>query len=373
MIKQFYLHNFKNHSDTTLDLTGLTLLTGMNGAGKSSVIQSLLLLRDTYLSSHQLANLYLKGDSFSIGRTIDAVNYNCKDDEERLRFRFMLDNDATYDLCFRYSTDADATSLKRELTTVDEDGLLGLPLFTDKFQYLSAFRCGPQSLYGGDKDAVDIHRQLSQRLGQGEMTVYYLNRFGDEPLSIDSLCYNHSLPHTLRQQTECWMSEISDGLQMLINQYGNSYEILFGTERKGRKPVFHSAINTGYGISYILSVVVAILASKPGSLILIENPEAHIHPSGQSALMRLISHAVAAGVQVLIETHSDHIINGALVARKLHVLSDDALSVYFFDRDEDGNALPINLAIGQNGMIQNAPDRFFGQMNSDLRVLFELE
>lgn len=373
MIKQYYLHNFKNHSDTVLNLSGLTLLTGMNGAGKSSVIQSMLLLRDTFISSHQLAFLYLKGDSFSVGRTVDAVNYNCKDDEELLRFRFMLDNEVTYDLCYRYSSDADATSLKREKTSSDEDGLLGIPLFTDKFQYLSAFRSGPQSLYSSDKDVVDTHRQLSNRLGQGEMTVYFLNKYGEEPLPIDSLCYNKSLPHTLRHQTECWMSEISDGLQILINQYGNSYEILFGTERKGHKPIFHSAINTGYGISYVLSVVVAILASKPGSLILIENPEAHIHPSGQSALMRLVSHAVAAGVQVIIETHSDHIINGALVARKRNVLNENALSVYFFDRDDEGNALPINLHIGQNGMIQNAPDRFFGQMNADLKVLFDLE
>ena len=315
MIRQYKLHNFKNHADTTLNLSGLTLLTGMNGAGKSSVIQSLLLLRDTLIGSHQLETLYLRGDSFNVGQTKDAVNYNCQNDIDRLRYEFDIDDNTHYELCYRYSSDAEATSLKLESMAGDRESFTMIPLFTDMFQYLSAFR----------------------------------------------------------QQTECWMNEISAGLQMKINQNGSNYEVLYGTARTGRTPIYHSAINTGYGISYVLSVVVAILSAKPGAFIMIENPEAHIHPAGQAALMRLISKAVASGVQVVIETHSDHIINGALVARKLHLLKDDVVDVYFFDRDDYNNAQAIKLHIGNNGMIQNAPERFFGQMNADLKVLFELD
>ena len=373
MIKKYFIHNFKNHADTSLDLSPVTLLTGMNGAGKSSVIQSMLLLRDTYSNTHQLSFLFLKGDSFSVGRTADAVNYNCKEDKERLRYGFVEDNDKTYGLTYRYTMDPEASSLNMEELSGDMEGLMSLPLFTDNFQYLSAFRNGPQEVYDSDKNVVDMQRQLSNKMGRGEMTIYYLSKFGDEHLSIDSLCYAPEKKHTLRQQTGCWMNEISNGLQMQINQYGTRYEVRYGTEHKGKKTIYHSATNTGYGISYILSVVVAILSAKPGALLLIENPEAHIHPSGQSALMRLIAKAAAAGVQVIIETHSDHIINGALVARKQHLMADDALEVYFFERDDDGNAQPIHLEIGQNGMIQNAPDRFCGQMNADLKVLFDLE
>lgn len=373
MIRQYKLHNFKNHADTTLNLSGLTLLTGMNGAGKSSVIQSLLLLRDTLIGSHQLATLYLRGDSFNVGQTKDAVNYNCQNDIDRLRYEFDIDDNTHYELCYRYSSDAEATSLKLESMAGDRESFTMIPLFTDMFQYLSAFRSGPQSLYGSDKELVEIHRQLSQKLGQGEMTAYYLDKFGESQLAIDALCYDQSIPHTLRQQTECWMNEISAGLQMKINQNGSNYEVLYGTARTGRTPIYYSAINTGYGISYVLSVVVAILSAKPGAFIMIENPEAHIHPAGQAALMRLISKAVANGVQVVIETHSDHIINGALVARKLHLLKDDVVDVYFFDRDDYNNAQAIKLHIGNNGMIQNAPERFFGQMNADLKVLFELD
>lgn len=69
-----------------------------------------------------------------------------------------------------------------------------------------------------------------------------------------------------------------------------------------------SAINTGFGITYVLPILVALLSAKKDSLILIENPEAHIHPKGQAILMELMAKAVDAGVQVVIETHSDHIV-----------------------------------------------------------------
>lgn len=76
------------------------------------------------------------------------------------------------------------------------------------------------------------------------------------------------------------------------------------------------ALNTGFGITYVLSVLVAVLFAPKGSLVLIENPEAHIHPAAQAALMKLISRAAEHGVQIILETHSDHVINGALVALK---------------------------------------------------------
>ena len=374
MIKQYLLHNFKNHADTKLNLSALTLLTGMNGAGKSSIMQSMLLLRDSFIRNDHVFKLYLNGDSFSVGNIGDAINWHCKEDNHTLGYGFVLDNEEKYELFYHYPSDVEASEIKidKDRSTANLEYFLTISLFSDKFQYLSAFRNGPRPIYNSDKEIVDSRRQLSQHMGRGEMTVYFLNKFGNEPLPIDDLCYDREGAHTLRHQVTCWMNEISNGIQMQINQSGSSYEIRFGTEKKGSAPIYHSALNTGYGISYVLSVVVAILSAKPGSLILIENPEAHIHPAGQSAMMRLISKAANAGVQVIIETHSDHVINGALVARKQRLLSEDALTVYFFDIDENLNASPQKLEIGKNGLIQHAPERFFGQMNTDLKILFDL-
>lgn len=371
MIKQYFLHNFKNHADTKLNLSALTLLTGMNGAGKSSIMQSMLLLRDTFFSTHQLTKLYLDGSSFPVGKTIDAVNWHCKKDKERLQYSFVMDDKSKLDFIYRYANNPDEKILILE-KGIGIDNINTIPLFTDNFQYLSAFRYGPQSMYESDTEIVDSRRQLSKEKGRGEMTVYFLSKFGDESLSIDNLCYDKEESHTLRHQVMYWMNEISNGIELKIDQNGSNYKLFFGAKRKKNPTRYQAAWNTGYGISYVLPIVVAILSAKPGSLILIENPEAHIHPAGQSAMMRLISQAANAGVQVVIETHSDHIINGALVARKQNVISPDALTVYFFDIDNDLNALPMQLEIGKNGLIQHAPEKFFGQMNADLKVLFDM-
>jgi len=373
MITKYSIHNFKNHANTSLELSAVTLLTGMNGSGKSSILQSMLLLRDTYMDTHQLSTLYLKGNSFSVGQTKDAVNYNCKEEMDKLRLQIEMNDGKEYGFTYLYDK-PESNALVADADYMDEkkEGFPYIPLFTERFQYLSAFRNGPQPLYDSDTDIVDSHKQLSHKMGRGEMVVYFLSKYGDDMLPIDGLCYDTNSPHTIRRQTECWLNEISSGLQVQINQNGSQYEIRYGVGQRGKRTVFFSAPNTGYGISYVISIIVAILSAVPGTLILIENPEAHIHPSGQSALMRLISKAAAEGVQFIIETHSDHIVNGGLVARKLNILPQDAFSVYYFDKDEDGNALPKKLSIGDNGMIQNAPKAFFGQMNADLKVLFDL-
>lgn len=372
MIKEYSIHNFKNHADTRLFLPGITLLTGMNGAGKSSVMQSMLLLRDTYQSSRQLQTLYLKGNSFSVGRTIDAINPNCKSEPDVLRVEVGVDNKSKYVFSYQYRQPEANSLIAIGGTNYEEGELAEIPFFTDDFQYLSAFRDGPQSLYESDTDVVDVHKQVSYRMGRGEMAVYYLSKYGDLPLAIESLCHDSERPNTLRAQSVAWLDEIASGVDMRINQNGQTYELQFGFRQYGSTTKFYSASNTGFGITYILSVIVAVLSAKPGALILVENPEAHIHPAGQAALMRLFALASSAGVQIVIETHSDHILNGALVAGKRKIIAQDGLAVYFFCRDERGNSQPHHLQVSEDWRIEDAPDEFFGQMNADLEVLFDL-
>lgn len=131
------------------------------------------------------------------------------------------------------------------------------------------------------------------------------------------------------------------------------------------------AMNTGFGISYVLAVLIAILSAHPGALILIENPEAHIHPAAQAALMKLIAMAAGQDVQIILETHSDHIINGALVAQKTGLLEAERLQMYYFDRNRETlNAEAIPLKVGRNGRIKDAPAGFFDQMRIDMETLF---
>lgn len=371
-MKKYYIHNFKNHADTTLQMGNLTLLTGINGAGKSSVIQSMLALRESFLRNASMESLVLKGDSFNLGMSSEIVNQNGVENPDCLHLAIIQDDGKTYDFNYVYPLQEVSSLKAKEKILLDDEEAKNIALFSDDFQYLSAFRDGPQVSYGANTDIVDEHRQLSHKNGLGEYTVYFLSRFGDQPLNIEALARDDSRAKTLREQTECWLDVISRGLAMTIDQDGTTYKLKFGYQQKGKTNRFFTALNNGFGITYTLSVIVAILSAKPGTLLLIENPEAHVHPSGQSALMELATKAAANGVQIVMETHSDHIVNGALVACKRGYMNKDGLSVYYFDKDDDFNAKAQKLEVGDNGRLQHTPVGFFDQMDADLEVLFDI-
>lgn len=371
-MKKYNIHNFKNHADTTLQMGNLTLLTGINGAGKSSVIQSMLALRETFLRNSNMESFVLQGDSINLGMSSEIVNQNEVKNPDCLQLSITQEDGKTYDFSYSYPLQ-DMSSLKaKEKILLNDKDAKNIALFTDEFQYLSAFRDGPQVSYAANTDIVDAHHQLSYKNGLGEFTVYFLSQFGDQPLNIEALARDDSRAKTLREQTECWLDVISHGLAMRIDQEGNTYKLKFGYQQKGKVNRFFSALNNGFGITYTLSVIVAILSAKPGTLLLIENPEAHVHPSGQSALMELAAKAAANGVQIVMETHSDHIVNGALVACKMGYLNKEGLSVYYFDKDADFNSKAQKLEIGDNGRLQHTPVGFFDQMDADLEILFDI-
>ena len=88
----------------------------------------------------------------------------------------------------------------------------------------------------------------------------------------------------------------------------------FSFDRPGDVPSrSYRATNVGFGLSYTLPVIVALLAPA-GALCLIENPESHLHPKGQTKLAELAVRASRAGVQVFVETHSDHFMDGVRIA-----------------------------------------------------------
>ena len=374
MINSISIHNFKNHADTPLDLGRLTILTGINGMGKSSVMQSMLLLRDSYLRNSQMNTLFLDGLSCHVGSSAGLVNGTIAENNNPDKFQMSITtDDETYLFSYVYPLGNETElSWDSECMEIDADKLVHIPLFTDDFQYLSAFRFGPQEQYPAGSSTTKNHRQLSSQLGKGENTAYFLSQFGNEDIPIEGLRYSSQSSLKLSEQTELWMGEISPHIAIKIDQAPDRIQISYGYKVEGQPTHYHTAMNTGFGLSYILSVVVAVLSARPGAMLMVENPEAHIHPSGQSALMKLIAKAAAAGVQIILETHSDHIVNGALVNLKRGNIKREELAIYYFYQGEQLNAVGERLDIGSNYRIKHAPKGFFDQMGMDLEELYDL-
>ncbi len=172
-------------------------------------------------------------------------------------------------------------------------------------------------------------------------------------------------------QVEKWMRHISPRVSIYIENIGQDFKLKYRFSRE-ENPMTRDmyAINVGYGVTYVLPILVAILSAEPGALILIENPEAHIHPHAQAELMKLVMKAAKAGIQIIIETHSDHIMNGALVAIAQNEENLDLVKAYFFERDEHTHtSVPRRLEILKDGRIAEPPKGFFDQIDIDMRLI----
>ena len=119
-------------------------------------------------------------------------------------------------------------------------------------------------------------------------------------------------------------------------------------------------------------MIVAPLNAKPGDLLIIENPEAHLHPSAQSKIGMLLALAAQNGVQVIVETHSDHVINGIRVMVKGHEaygkVESDITKIHFFHQNDNEVGRRV-LTVGPTGKLSGWPKGFFDEWEKNLRTL----
>ncbi len=181
----------------------------------------------------------------------------------------------------------------------------------------------------------------------------------------------------LLSQTNAWFSEISPNNQVIIKNNQINFEIKhqFHLENNQLSTNEFKPENVGFGISYALPIIVAVLAAEKNSLLLIENPESHLHPQAQAKLAELMALAAQNGVQICIETHSEHIINGTLVAIKNYQseqrgIAHDKVRIYYFERDEIHHATQsIAVPVSEEGRITYPPRGFFDQFKKDIKTL----
>lgn len=363
MLKHLSIKNFKFHRDLDLMIKPVTVMTGMNGMGKSSVIQSLLLLRQ---SGRDLkTGLNLKGDLCDVGTFGEVF---CQDARGN-NIEFTLEFAHKDKLNFKFSTENELDTFIKKVPELED---IILPddeaLFNDKFQYISAFRFGPQKNYNRDTSIVVQHHQVSKEKGQCEYAVHYLYEYSKETI-LSQLRYKDTQETQLEDQMEYWMSAIASKIRVNVDIQGTDLTLSYGYRGKTKESRV-SAVNTGFGITYVLPILVSLLTAKPGHLIIIENPEAHIHPKGQSVLMQLVAQAVACGVQVIIETHSDHIINGLMVAVHNRILTSKDVALYYLQSEDENHVSDIcSITVKEDGRISDAPQGFFDQIDIDMQTI----
>jgi predicted ATPase len=224
---------------------------------------------------------------------------------------------------------------------------------------------------------------------RGEFSAGFLSREGGRIISATRRCpltgigltqrlMEQSAPtDSLLDQVAGWLQQISPGATIVPPSEIRGTDVVslqFTYTGKARvsKSSPYRPTNVGFGLTYSLPIIVACLAAVPGALVLLENPEAHLHPQGQAAMGHLICQCAGDGVQVLVETHSDHLINGIRLAAKKSEINPTLVAFHYFSRNvETGDTFVQSPTLFANGRISNWPEGFFDQWDRDIDALIE--
>lgn len=387
MLKEISIHNFKCLRNTGhIGLSKINLLTGINGQGKSSFLQTLLVLSQTWRKSNYDIISPSDSDLISLGGYADIHNASAID--EPMRIHMITDDPTDNDFEVAY-------------TRNDPHNDIGELLY---------FKVGGQSPMDDGEEMTaeeeecmeeDAHAESDT---QAKESTPILSLLSDHPslMALKNVYYvaanrqpasDRYTPPTGRSASDlrpdgsnvldvmAWLGKekIREIEAMLKRIFGdaridlhsisdNTYELKMDSRTTDGR--MFSPSNVGYGFGYVLTMLTAMLMMHPGDTFIIENPEAHLHPGAQAEVMRLIvDHAVNNNIQVFVETHSDHIVNGSLVAvRQREDFTNEDLDILFFS-----NTGISNLEITPRGHILNPPEDFCSQYARDIDILYPVD
>lgn len=381
-----YLHigSFKCFTDKIIPINNLTVFAGANGNGKSTAIQALLFLRRTieltsklqeleenddevyYTLDFQAKRIELNGayclslgnNSFIIPRNTspDNITIGLKGPTERITYHYRIG----------LGEDLFLGTWGHENNLKDENikGILN-----KEFYYLNAERIGPRINQG-----IKFY-DFPNAGYQGEFVAQLISDTNSNykfEIEIERRNSKFKSPR-LEQQVNAWLNDLMPGVSISAKYDPLTHAAQITVDNYYTKGNATIATNIGFGISYVLPIIVTGLIAKKGSFMIVENPEAHLHPSAQSKIGKFLAMVASAGVNVIIETHSDHVINGIQIATALKTIDSKYVTINFFSESAESNQPNVeSISIKDNGELTYWPKGFFDQSQKDFAELFNI-
>ena len=356
MIRSLEIHNFKAFERIALRFGQLTVITGVNSSGKSSVLQAIALAE---IASTAGPRVHLNGSlGLALGEAQDVLNHRAT---EQL-IEFIVTGDTGTNI-FRLEIPQADRSVVLERVDID-------PQTSSREWYVGTYLCAERL---GPRDHSEVAGDGADRVDvgvQGQFTAYVLARFSRhrvQDLMLHPSSVGSSIAPTLEAQSEAWLSSIVRPVRLQAtwlpqaNAATLRFRDMYVTSEWTRPG------NVGFGLTYTLPIIAAALGSTAGSVFIVENPEAHLHPAGQSQIGRFLVRLAATGVQVVIETHSDHVLNGIrLAVTDENLLAAKDVAIHFLGPDESDST---EITLGSTGTLDLWPSGFFDQAEHDLAEL----
>lgn len=415
MFTELQLKNFKAWRDSTsMRLAPVTMLLGTNSSGKSSLIQSLLLLKQTALSPDRSIHLNLGGDEvndlFNFGDFDTVLSAGIEGEARRFELMFKFSRPATERVqqgefsCSYGKTSSGAVAVQDlklstsgfQLRVIRRDkGAFSL-LVNDETQPRGKGReyapersiaLPPQAiaLLGNEGSIVQdlslaIRRELEDLRYLGPLRRkperdYVWNKaspgdIGSEGTkTIDALLASALLRDANQgkvfHDVSAWLKrmKVADGIE--ARQVGRSTRYELVVSRDG---VDANIRDVGIGISQVLPVLTLAHFAPVGSTIVLEEPEIHLHPLAQAVLADLfVETSRTRHVQFIVETHSEHLFRRMQTLIAQQKATADGCAMYFVERDNKQARLRA-LQVDEFGAVANWPEHFFGDSVGEARA-----
>lgn len=374
------INNFKCFYGVNIALNRLTVLAGANGNGKSTTIQALLFLRRTiehcakwetgddlepghyFIDKPNGLNVELNGSyCLALGNSNYILPRNYEQDTVELgisnengSFRIIYDSN-------------DGELWLNPIEVVGKSDRSGL--FIQEFYYLNAERIGPRISQGikfYDYPNAGYQGEFVAQL-LGDTNSNYKIKIEDERKHPKA-----KSPY-LEQQVNAWLDELMPGVSVSASYNSDTHSAQIKVDNFFTKGDATIATNIGFGISYVLPILVTGLIAKSGSYMIVENPEAHLHPSAQSRIGQFLARIAASGVNIIVETHSDHVINGIQISAAKNEIKPELITINYFSQ-MNGTEQPDveSLSINGKGELSKWPKGFFDQSQDDFAQLFKI-
>ncbi len=422
MFRKMALQNFKSWKNTNdIRLAPLTMLFGANSSGKSSLLQSILLMKQTVESTDRRLVLRTQAEPdgiIDLGTLREIIHNN--GDTIRLEFEWQPPQDendtgqrlinfstqvkATGDAIFvenfNYLGDGRSVGMSRsendsyKVNLTDRDGnpikrarrgqpraipypikaydfpseasaqfgqrdaqilsdfALALEQQFERTRYLGPLREPPQRVYNwGGERPQDVGRR-------GELAIAAYLAMLDHEKDMKQRERGNSPAARVRY----WFNEIHllNQLEVTpIRKGGVQYEVKVRRENSSAEVLL---TDVGFGVSQVLPIIVLCYYVEPGTTILLEQPELHLHPAVQSALADVFMDVIQnRGVQLIIESHSEHLLRRVQRRIAEGSFSSEQSALYFCAYDAQQSYSTIQeLELNLFGEIMNWPVDFFG-------------
>ena len=399
MITELRAQNFKSWQDTgTLQFAPLTGFFGANNSGKTSILQVLLLLQQTVGAENldfpinfgkgnesqvNLGNfgavIHRHNKTFNLGVSVSW----------QLPKKIKIGNNLTDSLSFSTSIIEKSGSVMLErfrYTINDRDFEIG---WTDRGYRLkhNTVEVNPFRCYGviNPAGALEEFAPLRKVFEDLFSRIHYLGPFreppqhhytweGDYPKDvglhgekmIPALLSNRTRRRPIEEQILKWLQRLE-----LIHSYdvppvtneGKNYECLVTQYKDGPEVPL---TDVGFGVSQVLPLLIQCYYVPENSILIFEQPEAHLHPKVQADLADVLIDVVKnRNVQIILESHSEHLLLRLMRRIAEEGLSADETALYFCQIN-DGTSEIEHLNMDEYGNIRNWPQDFFGDSTGEL-------